>query len=155
MPLPVDLRDVVDAMDVQIDGWLAYINRETGELVGFSEAEVAFVQNTSGDDEVPEWQADMVAEAVEAQNSEKFVALPDRFDIHEYAIMKRFCETVEKEGLRHELLDAIRGSGAFRRFKAAIHRHAIAQAWWDYRDAAIENIAVDFLKAEGIPFRRP
>ncbi|MDH3662872.1 MAG: UPF0158 family protein [Alphaproteobacteria bacterium] len=152
MALPVRLRDVVDAMDAPVDGWMAYINRRTGEIVSFSEDDVAFHDDDDGDI-LPDWQAEMVIKAKEVEASDDFVQLPDKFDIHEYAIMERFCYGVDDDRLRQDLLDAIKGSGAFRRFKGMIRRRGLEQAWWTYRDAAIETIATDFLEMEGIPFQ--
>jgi hypothetical protein len=153
MALPVRLRDVVDAMDAPVDGWMAYINRRTGEIVSFSEDDVAFHDDDDGDI-LPGWQGEMVAKAKEVEASDDFVQLPNKFDIHEYAIMERFCYGVDDDTLRQDLLDAIKGSGAFRRFKGMIRRRGLEQAWWTYRDAAIETIATDFLEMESIPFQR-
>ncbi len=153
MALPVKLQDVVEAIDAPVDGWMAYINRRTGEIVGFSEDDVAF--HDDDDDILPDWQSEIVAKAKEVEASDDFVQLPDKFDIHEYAIMERFCLGVDDDTLREDLLDTIRGRGAFRRFKGMISRHGLEQAWWAYRDAAFEKIATDFLKMEGIPFQSP
>ena len=141
-------------MDAPVDGWMAYINRRTGEIVSFSEDDVALYDDDDDDDVVPDWQAEMVAKAKEVDASDDFVQLPDKFDIHEYAIMERFCSNVDDDALRQELLNAISGSGAFRRFKDMIRRRGIEQAWWAYRDAAIEKITIDFLEMESIPFQR-
>jgi hypothetical protein len=84
--------------------------------------------------------------------SDDFVALPDKFEIHEYSITERFCLFLPDEGLRDELLHAIRGSGAFRRFKAAIYRKEIQDDWYRFRNEALKRIATDFLESEGIPW---
>jgi hypothetical protein len=61
---------------------------------------------------------------------------------------------VADDDQRDELLDAIRGRGAFRRFKDAIHRFGIADEWYRFREEAFEEIAADFLEVNGIKFRR-
>ena len=81
---------------------------------------------------------------------DSFVALPDKFEIHEYSIMERFCLSLSDEELQDELLYAIRGSGAFRRFKDAIYRKEIQDDWYRFRDESIKDIAIDFLESEGI-----
>ena len=68
--------------------------------------------------------------------------------------MERFCYSVEDEELSNELLDQIRGSGAFRRFKDAIYRHGITDDWYRFRQAALEEIAVKWLEANNIPYTR-
>jgi hypothetical protein len=89
--------------------------------------------------------------------SDDFVALPDKFEIPEYSIMERFCLSLSdeglQEGLQEELLHAIRGSGAFRRFKDAIYRKEIQDDWYRFRDESIKDIAIDFLESEGIAWQ--
>lgn len=152
MPLPVRLQDVVDEMDAPADGWKSYINRRTGEIFSFSENDVGFYEDEEKDCLVPDWQAELTAKAREVEASDDFVQLPDKFDINEYAIMERFCHTLDDDTLREDLLDTIGGRGTFRRFKGMLQRRGLADAWWSYRDAAFKRIAADFLEAEGIPF---
>lgn len=76
----------------------------------------------------PQWQAELADKRQSVLNSDDFIALPDRFEIHEYAIMERFCHTITDAPIREDLLDAIRGCGAFRRFKACVYRAELHNA---------------------------
>jgi hypothetical protein len=82
------------------------------------------------------------------------VALPHKFETHEYSIVERFCTGVKEPGVPEELLRAIRGTGAFRRFKEVIHDHGIAEAWYAFRQQALEAIAVEWLEANGVAYSR-
>ncbi len=104
------------------------------------------------DDFIPEWQKEMLPKVKEALESEDFVALPDKFEIHEYSIIERFCRSMEDDDLREKLLNSIRGRGAFHRFKEIIHREGIQDAWYNYRNNALKRIAADFLEAEKIAY---
>ena len=55
-------------------------------------------------------------------------------------MMERFCLSVDDEDMRDDLCDAIRGRGAFRRFKDGIQAYGIAEAWYRYRDEAYERL---------------
>jgi hypothetical protein len=123
----VSLRAVVQEMDVFSDEAYAYLNTQSGELVTIGREEIAIVE--SGGADYPEWQHDLIRKAQEVLASADYLPLPSKFDIHEYTLMERFCYLVEDEALSQELLDQIRGSGAFRRFKDALHRHGMADAW--------------------------
>ncbi len=68
--------------------------------------------------------------------------------------MRDFCYSVPHRELREELLYQIQGSGAFRRFKHAIQYRGMTEEWYAYRDAAIEEIAIDWLEDAGIPYTR-
>lgn len=138
MSLPVSLQSVVEEMDLPSDEWAAYIHRQTGQLV------------TITDDYV-----DPEVQALGVEESEDFLPLPSRFDIHEYEIMRDFCGSLSNENQADELASAIAGSGAFRRFKDAIRRHGIEDQWYTFRDEALATIASEFLDAHGIPYKRP
>jgi len=150
---PVSLQSVVNEMDVPSDEMTAYINKKTGELFTVSEEETCIIEAGNDDDEfVPEWQKEILPKVREVLQSDDFVALPDKFEIHEYSIMERFCLSLPDEALQNELLHAIRGSGAFRRFKAAIYRKEIQDDWYRFRNESLKRIATDFLESEGIPW---
>ncbi|MBB3232780.1 UPF0158 family protein [Halomonas stenophila] len=150
MPLPVSLKEVVEAMQPLSEEWQAFIHRHTGELVSFTEEEAQFAEE--GAEDAPEWLEEFLPKVREVLDSEAYVQLPGQFDFHEYRVMEDFCRQQEDMELQHELLTAIRGRGAFRRFKDAIQIQGIAQDWYDYRDRALRELAADFLEVEGIPF---
>ena len=66
--------------------------------------------------------------------------------------MERFCLSVDDEDMRDDLCNAIRGRGAFRSFKDKIHEYGIAEDWYQYRDAALRDIAVTWCEAHGIAY---
>jgi len=152
MPLPVRLQAVVDEMDMGGDDWTAYINRKTGELTAFP----GDVERALEEDEVPaglqDWEAEQLEDCRRVVSDEDFIALPSKFDIHEYAIMERFCLSLDDEPMSDRLLDAIRGRGAFRRFKDEVYRLGIREDWFHYRNDALKRIAADFLEANDVPY---
>ncbi len=149
MALPVKLNDIVSVMDLPANDW-AYINGKTGKTVWFSQN----VMDFDDTDTLEDWEEDMLIDAREVAASDDFVQLPDKHDIHDYAIMERFCHTVEDDTFRENLLDAIRGRGAFGRFARMIARRGLEQSWYAYRNATYDRIAADFLETQGIAFER-
>lgn len=153
MALPVDLRTVVEMLNLADDETHAYINRKSGELFAFSEYEFSLDALEDEDVDVPDWAAETLVEARKVVACDDFVELPDPFEINEYSIVERFALEIEDARLGDRLLAAIRGSGAFRRFRDALVREGIRDRWFAYRDAALGEIAADFLEAAGIPYR--
>jgi Uncharacterised protein family (UPF0158) len=84
--------------------------------------------------------------------TDHYLPLPDRFEIHEYSIMERFCLSVDDEDIRDDLCDAIRGRGAFRRFKDRMQMYGMVEEWYRYRDAALRKIAMAWCEAHGIAY---
>jgi hypothetical protein len=146
----VQLKDVAGEMEFGGNEWTAYINRKTGELTSFPND----LRSYEGEFETAagEWDEEMAADCERVLGSQDFIKLPGEDEIHEYAIMERFCLSVDNERHRERLLDAISGKGAFRRFKDLAHRLGVIKDWYRYREEAIEKIAAEFLDAQGIPY---
>jgi hypothetical protein len=85
-------------------------------------------------------------------NADDYISLPDKFDIHEWQIMEDFCLSVIDARVRVQLLGLIRGRGSFGRFKSAIRSLGIEQAWHQFHHRALEQIAIEWLKENEIPF---
>jgi hypothetical protein len=48
------------------------------------------------------------------------------------------------------LYGAIKGKGAFRRFKDALHRLNLTDEWYAYREAAVWQVAIDWYELNEI-----
>ena len=154
MTVVVLLKDFVDAMDLPNNEWTSYLNPKTGEIVTVTDDERHLAEDEDLDeDDLPDWQRETLPKVREALESGDFLALPDRFDIHEWAIMERFSSTQESASRRDDLLDALHGAGAFRSFRSAIRRLGMEDDWFGFRQSAFKEIAKDWLKAHDVSFR--
>ena len=72
---------------------------------------------------------------------EDFIPLPRQYEINEYRMMKRFIYELPVGRNQDVLEQAIRGKGAFRRFKDRLFDLGMEQNWYKYRDACYEKIA--------------
>jgi hypothetical protein len=154
MAVIVSLRDVIEEMDLMSDEATAYMNRKTGELITLTQEELALAEDLDEVEDAPQWQKDLLPKAQEVLGSEDFIPLPGKFEIHEWSIMERFARSLTDAAVSDELDAAVHGRGAFRRFKDAVHRLGIADEWYRFREAALEEIAIEFLEAHGIAYHR-
>ena len=150
----VSIKDVVDEMDVLSEEHSAFLNRHTGELVTLSREELSAAEEDDDIVDYPEWQQEMIFKAREIISSDDYLPLPGKFDIHEYHIMEEFCCSVVDDEIKERLLDKIRGQGAFRRFKDAIHMNEMEDEWYRFRQEELEKIAIDWLEANQIPYAK-
>lgn len=150
----VFLRDVLDEMELLSDEATVYINRKTGELITLTDEILALAEDPDAAAEAPQWQKDLLPKAREVMGSEDFIPLPGKFEIHEWSIMERFAQSVTDGAVSDELNAAVHGRGAFRRFKDAVQRLGIADEWYQFRQTALEEIAIEFLEAHGIAYQR-
>jgi hypothetical protein len=152
MAVPVKLQDIVDEISFIPDEASSYLNTKTGEVITVTDEELRAAENEEPLEDFPEWQHDVIRIAADILETDDYLPLPTKFDIHEYNIMERFCLSVEDDDISDDLCHAIRGRGAFRRFKDRIHEHGIADAWYKYLDDALRVIAIEWCEENGIPY---
>jgi hypothetical protein len=66
--------------------------------------------------------------------------------------MERFCWECCEGRLRDELMAAITGRGAFRRFKDGIRQFKVEEAWYTFHRKAIEEETAAWLESQGIEY---
>ena len=152
MTIQVKLQDILEGMDFQSDEQSSFLNLTTGEVVSITDEELRAAENDAPLEDFPDWQHDAIRMAKDIIETDSYLQLPDRFEIHEYSIMERFCLSVDDEDMRDDLCDAIRGRGAFRRFKDRMQLYGMAEEWYRYRDAALREIAMAWCEEHGIPY---
>ena len=156
MSAVISLKEFIGEMETLGEEMMVFLNRQTGEFVAVTDELQGLVEQEDEGEEIdaPEWEMELLPKVREVMDSDDWLMLPSKFDIHEYAIMEDFCRSVADEMLRADLLDAIRGSGAFGRFKSIAQRHGLIDDWYRFRDQAFEQIAIDWLKANEIPYKK-
>ncbi len=154
MTLPVKLKDVVDALNLGGEEFSHYLDRRTGEIFMITNEEMSAAEEDTPLSDFPDWQHESILKAREILDSDDFAELPTEFDIHEYSTMERFAQDYEDSRTSAELLRSIKGKGAFRRFKDTLVDLKIEDAWYEFRKQEFEQIAIEWLEEEKIPYTR-
>ena len=151
MAIRVKLSEIIDGMQIQSDENSSYLNKATGEVVLISDYEMRAAEENDPIEDFPDWEQDQVGIAREIiAETGDYLELPTKFDIDEYRIMERFCLSIDDPETSDIFCDLIHGSGAFRRFKNAIHEYDLADDWYRYRDDALKEIAIDWCRENNI-----
>jgi hypothetical protein len=153
MPASVSLKEILDAFEMQSEESQAFVDRERSEVHVVSNRVLGMVEECEPPDELPDWQQHEYQLARSIVKTDRFLRLPSKFDIHEWEIMDRFSRSVTPEHLAEEFGSAIRGRGAFRMFKDALRRHKLWDAWNEFRDRALREIAIDWCEESGLAYR--
>ncbi|MCD7904002.1 MAG: UPF0158 family protein [Clostridiales bacterium] len=136
--MKIKLQQVIDAIEEADDNWTGFYDSQTGETVWLGDSDF--------DDDNEE------TEKLIETSENHFYRFPTKFDIHEYSIMEDFADTFHMAAIRNELMNAIRGKGAFRRFKNTIYYYGIEQQWYDYQAQAYKQIAIRWCTDEGFEY---
>jgi hypothetical protein len=151
MPATARLNDIVEALEIQFDESLSFLDRDTGQVETASKELMSEAEEPGDEDlDLPEWQEQEWELAKQIVASDRFLRLPTKFDIHEWSIMEDFSQSVKSDKIRADLLHAIHGAGAFRNFKYIIRRDGIEKAWFAFRTEALRKIAIDWCEENEI-----
>lgn len=153
MAIRVKLKSILEGMESQSDESSTFLDRRTGEVVLISDEELHAAEDDDPIEDFPEWEQELVkiAKEIVAETGD-YLPLPSKFDIHEYSIMENFCLSINDAEIHDTLYGLIKGSGAFRRFKDAVYQFGIENEWFNYRNDAFKQIAIDWCNQHGIEF---
>jgi hypothetical protein len=151
--MALKLSEFAESMDIQNDEMVCYANRETGVI----ETVLNELLRAIEDEEDPEEAVDLygggeedIATAREILKSDKWIALPSKFDINDYTIMQDFCRLQQDSGLKAQLENTLRGNGAFRRFREAVERNGLLEKWYAFKSSVYLEIAKDWCEKNGV-----
>jgi hypothetical protein len=149
----VKLSEIIEALQFQSYEAMAFLNKNTGEIILVSPEEQAALDNDEAIEDLPEWQQEAFKALRQSlAESRNCIPLPSKFDIDEYGIIEEFCLSLEDGQMRETLYALINGRGAFRRFKDAVHEYGIADRWYEYQLRALTNFAIEWCQENGIDF---
>lgn len=139
--MTIKLEQVLKAIEMADDAYTYFYDTQTGETVFLSDAII-----TGERDEALE-------ELIDNSPEGRFLRFPTKDDIHEYSIMEDFVYSLPSGAARQELVSAICGRGAFRRFKNGIRYHRLEQQWYAYQNQAYRDIAIRWCQNAGIEYQ--
>lgn len=157
MAVEVNLETIIEALELADDSISSFLDIETGEVHSITAEEFDLAEDPETDfEDLPDWQRDIVkfARIIQQHEGKRYLALPDKFDVHEWAIMDRFSESLRVARLRNDLHAAIRGAGAFRLFKYMLTEHNLWDAWNQFKETELRQIAMQWCEEHGIVFRQ-
>ena len=105
MAAEVELDVIIEALEMADDSISSYLDVETGEVHSITEEEFDLAEDAqTAMEDLPNWQREAVklARDVQEQEGKRYLALPDQFDVHEWAIMDRFSETLKDAQMRND-----------------------------------------------------
>jgi hypothetical protein len=84
MAVQVKLKDIIEGLEFLTDEGTSYLNTTTGEVVYVMTEELRAAEEEQPLEDFPEWQHDAIRIAGEIIETDHYLPLPDRFEIHEY-----------------------------------------------------------------------
>ena len=157
MAAEVELDVIIEALEMADDSISSYLDAETGEVHSITEEEFDLAEDPqTAMEDLPNWQREAVtlARGIQKQEGKRYMALPDKFDVHEWAMMDRFSMTLRDAQMRNDFHGGIRGAGAFRLFKHLLTEYGLWNAWNRFKQVELRQMAIEWCKENGITYRQ-
>lgn len=166
--LAINCTDLEEAFELSDFEANAYLDTETGAVIIIMdetnmELEALITEGDDletvlsklrGNETLSDWERQMliaVAEFEFANDLDRYKMIPRQDSRDGYRDMQEYTWSLEDERLRELLEVAIKGSGAFRRFKDVLLRYPKAQEnWFKFRDERLNKRMMDWLAAQDI-----
>ena len=137
--MKIKLQQVIQAIEEADDVFTSFLDTKTGKTVYLA-------------DPLMTGETDETLAAEMEDTPERFLRFPTKYEIHQYRIMEDFIDQLSPGKAQEELAYAIRGKGAFRRFKQSVRYHGLEQRWYDYLAEAYRELAIRWCVEEGLEY---
>ncbi|MBN1984395.1 MAG: hypothetical protein JW795_22915 [Chitinivibrionales bacterium] len=138
----IKLLDIANEMSFHPTEMYAFFDVENYSVIPVMDEEIRATDDKQLFQELPSWQKENVEVARKILSDKKnFIPLPNQYDIKEYRIIEAFCMTFPEYEKRVQLKEAIKGDGAFRRFREAIKNLQLEEQWYDFKEKQLCQIA--------------
>ena len=141
--MQIKINGILEQLELSFDTGKSYLNRLTGEFIYISDDIFDYVEDDNLEG-LADWEKDLTVIAKEINETDNYVQLPTKYEVNEYAIMEKFCQSVVDDRLKEILYSSIKGSGAFGRFKEIVRKHNIQEDWFSFRTEELKMIATDW-----------
>jgi hypothetical protein len=143
----IDIKEAVQCVQMGSgEIFELFYDRQTGNILEVpTEEGLAYI-----DEKIPPEEQALWDQVAEDEHGKRFIKLPTEFEINEWDIMRRFADSLNDAKQASLLSDAMRGGGAFGRFKNSVTRLGLEQLWETYRDNAVKEIMLDWCDEHGI-----
>ncbi|BCK42760.1 TPA: hypothetical protein U1V47_001326 [Streptococcus suis] len=136
--MAVSFQDVVDSLQMISQGDRYYYDSHIDELVYLSVGEFR-IESRDG-----------LEEEIEEDVAGRFVGLPTYYDFNPYTFMELYISDLTDGDLSGRLSRAIRGRGAFRRFKNELERCDRFEEWYAFETQCYKELVLEWCQENKI-----
>ncbi|MDY6786897.1 MAG: UPF0158 family protein [candidate division WOR-3 bacterium] len=140
--MKVSLDKILESMVFVMQGQDIYINKKTQVRIYDNMGEITKEGEPMTYDEMFD----------EIEGNDEWLCLPTRREIHDWDIMRQFCESIKNDKICDDCMDSIRGKGAFARFKRFTNYYNLREQWDDFQFKAYKKIAIKWCEEHDLEY---
>lgn len=137
--MKVKLSDVINIIETSnaMEEWNYFYDKEKNNFVSFSDEMFSLYENSDGiiDEEMH------LLEKIYNDDGTKYIRIPSKYEINEYGIIQEFIDNVNEMEKYKKLMIAVKGKGAFRKFKDTCYDLNIINEWYEFKNNHFKHFA--------------
>lgn len=144
----VKIEDIVNEFELITDDGNSFMSKATGEFFHFSDGELRFAKACIDEQGfILHSQSKNFIMAVGIFKSDKYIQLPTKDKINEYAMMMKYFSTLSDERILNEVkIATAECKGEFGKLRDIMLKYNIGDGWYKYKRQEFRRIAIDWCK---------
>lgn len=150
--MKINLSDVIEAIEFESDLVKHYYNKNSGIIIGVEDSNASTYKASLVEDldKFEEWEKELICNLYDFQeNPEDYISLPSKDEINEYGMLVDFCDSLKDLDLKNKLLN---NNESFLKLKQAVESNGLLSSWYEYREEAEKEIAINWCKNNNIAY---
>lgn len=129
-----------------------YLDTESGKIIILPGELLSRLENDEPISDLPDWEQELVKVAEEIfSGAGCYQRIPEKSPSESYNLMAEFIDTPYAKPLKENLALAIKGKGAFRRFKDTLSLYpAVEKHWYEFKQGRLNKEVIEWLQSIGI-----
>ncbi len=151
---PLSLKHLIEAMNWEADFASTFFWVAENDFITIDNEVQSWVEDKLDSKDAPEWMQKQIQHAKVINESYliDYFPLPDKFDMNEHSMMKRFLNRVNDVDSARQLDDVIGGRGNFRKFKALAEDLGLIDQWVGFRTVWYKDIAIGWCEKHHLSY---
>lgn len=153
-----DFEEIFDMMTNDQRDMDAYLDLKTGKIVYVAKdnpEDFISLSDEEPEEEMEDAEDLMLIDEIENNLGIRYLEIPSIEHFIPYNFRVSFIETIDDVALQNRLYKAIKGKGAFRRFKDILLDHpSLQERWGDYKAKKQEEVIKDWLEKKGFELKK-
>ena len=151
--MKVKLSEIAEAIDFDSEESLSLLNIKTGKVCSFQKEYLSVAEDEEDLSDFVDWEQEEILRAKKyLKKPNDYIGLPSKFDLNEYSIMENFIIEVPSEKQKEVLFNAIKGKGAFAKFRKGVEQFNLLEKWNEYDNNALTEFAKNWCRENEIEY---
>ena len=150
----VALDKLIEVLEIGSDSTSAYYCISRNAFIMIDDEARHWAEDGLDVRDAPQWmkvQIDQV-KAIEEDFNKDYYRLPNKFEIDEKDMMRRFAHRISNVATSRDVMQSIKGRDGYRKFRKVITDHDLLDQWYGFRKQCFKEMAISWCQRHGLDY---